>query len=143
MRKTPRRGYTACHESLTVCPRQHGATVVNELKELQGRIREFVRERDWEQFHSPKNLAMALIVEAGELVEQLQWLSEDESCNLPADKLQAVEEELADIFVYLLRITDRLDIDLLGATHRKMDANAAKYPADKVRGSSRKYSEYG
>jgi NTP pyrophosphatase (non-canonical NTP hydrolase) len=116
---------------------------VNELKELQGRIREFVRERDWEQFHSPKNLAMALIVEAGELVEQLQWLSEDESCNLPPEKLQAVEEELADIFVYLLRITDRLDIDLLGATHSKMNANADKYPADKVRGSSRKYSEYG
>jgi NTP pyrophosphatase (non-canonical NTP hydrolase) len=115
---------------------------VNELEELQGRIREFVRERDWEQFHSPKNLAMALIVEAGELVEQLQWLSEDESCNLPAEKLQAVEEELADIFVYLLRITDRLDIDLLAATHSKMNSNAAKYPADKVRGNSKKYTEY-
>jgi NTP pyrophosphatase (non-canonical NTP hydrolase) len=115
---------------------------VNELEELQGRIRAFVRERDWEQFHSPKNLAMALIVEAGELVEQLQWLTEDESCNLTPEKLQAVEEEVADIFVYLLRITDRLDIDLLAATRDKMNSNAAKYPVDRVRGSSRKYTDY-
>jgi NTP pyrophosphatase (non-canonical NTP hydrolase) len=115
---------------------------VNELEALQGRIREFVRERDWEQFHSPKNLAMALIVEAGELVEQLQWLTEDESCNLPAEKLQAVEEELADIFVYQLRITDRLDVDLLTAAHDKMRSNESKYPANTVRGSSKKYTEY-
>ena len=115
---------------------------MNELEELRIRIADFARERDWEQFHSPKNLSMALIVEAGELLEHFQWVKQSESFELPKDKLKAVEEELADILVYLVRIADRLGIDLISATHRKMKSNEAKYPADMVRGSARKYTEY-
>jgi len=115
---------------------------VNELEELRIRISNFAKERDWDQFHSPKNLSMALIVEAGELVEHFQWIKQSESRDLPKDKLAAVEEELADILVYLVRIADQLDIDLISAANRKMTSNAAKYPAEMVRGSSRKYTEY-
>lgn len=116
--------------------------MVNELEQLRLRISEFARERDWDQFHSPKNLAMALIVEAAELVEQFQWLKQSESRELSGEKLAAVEQELADILVYLVRIADQLGIDLLAAADRKIKSNAAKYPADKVRGSSKKYTEY-
>ena len=115
---------------------------MNELEELRIRIANFARERDWEQFHSPKNLSMALIVEAGELLEHFQWLKQSESFELPKDKLKAVEEELADILVYLVRIADQLGIDLISATNRKIKSNEAKYPADMVRGSARKYTEY-
>lgn len=115
---------------------------MSELEELRIRVSNFARERDWDQFHSPKNLSMALIVEAGELVEHFQWMKQSESRDLPKDKLTAVEEEVADILVYLVRIADQLDIDLVSAANRKMDSNAAKYPADLVRGSSRKYTEY-
>ena len=106
------------------------------------RVREFVELRDWEQFHSPKNLAMALIVEAGELVEHFQWLTENESDSLDSVKLCQVEQEMADVLVYLVRLADRLDVNLLAAAHRKLDLNELKYPADLVRGDSRKYSEY-
>jgi len=115
---------------------------VNELEELRIRIANFAKERDWDQFHSPKNLAMALIVEAGELLEHFQWLKQSESFELSEDKLEAVAEELADILVYLVRIADQLDIDLISATARKIESNESKYPADKVRGSARKYTEY-
>jgi len=115
---------------------------VNELEELRIRIADFARERDWDQFHSPKNLSMALIVEAGELLEHFQWLKQSESYELPKDKLQAVEEELADILVYLVRIADQLDIDLIAAASSKIKSNEDKYPADLVRGSARKYTEY-
>lgn len=115
---------------------------MNELEELRIRIADFARERDWDQFHSPKNLSMALIVEAGELLEHFQWLKQSESYELPKDKLQAVEEELADILVYLVRIADQLDIDLIAAANSKIKSNEAKYPADLVRGSARKYTEY-
>ena len=115
---------------------------MNQLEELRIRISNFAKERDWDQFHSPKNLSMALIVEAGELVEHFQWIKQSESFALPAEKLKAVEEELADIFVYLVRIADQLGIDLISASHRKIESNAAKYPAEMVRGSSRKYTEY-
>ena len=115
---------------------------MNELEQLKTKISEFARQRDWDQFHSPKNLSMALIVEAAELVEQFQWLKQSESRALAGEKLQAVEEELADILVYLVRIADQLDIDLLAATYRKISSNEAKYPVDKVRGSSKKYTEY-
>jgi NTP pyrophosphatase (non-canonical NTP hydrolase) len=115
---------------------------LNELEELRVLVSNFVKERDWEQFHSPKNLSMALIVEAAELVEHFQWLTQSESHQLPEDKLEAVEEELADILVYLVRIADQLDIDLNRAARNKMRSNGAKYPAEMVRGSSRKYTEY-
>lgn len=112
------------------------------LEALRDRLRGFVRERDWEQFHSPKNLAMAMIVEAAELVEHFQWATEQESRALPEEKRAEVEQEIADTFVYLLRLSDVLGIDLIDATHRKMDINAKKYPADKVRGRNDKYTAY-
>ena len=114
----------------------------NPLELLQQRLREFARERDWEQFHSPKNLSMALIAEAAELVEHFQWLTEEQSAQLPDEKLREVEQELADVFLYLLRIADKLKVDLLAAAAQKIDLNARKYPADQVRGSSKKYTEY-
>mgnify|MGYP003403874557 FL=1 len=113
-----------------------------DLGELRERLRRFARERDWEQFHSPKNLAMALIAEAAELVEHFQWLTEEQSSALPDGARAKVADELADVLVYLVRIADRLDIDLLAATAAKLAQNEAKYPAAKVRGSPRKYSEY-
>jgi dCTP diphosphatase len=114
---------------------------VRDLDDLRQRLREFARDRDWEQFHSPKNLAMAMIVEAGELVEHFQWLTESQSQSLDAAKREQVEQEIADVFLYLVRLADRLGIDLLDAAVRKMALNASKYPADKVRGSARKYNE--
>ncbi len=115
---------------------------MSDLEELRERINNFANERDWNQFHSPKNLSMALIVEAGELVEHFQWLKESESYDLSKEKLAAVEEEIADIFVYLIRIAHQLDIDLIGAAKKKIELNESKYPAEKVRGSARKYTEY-
>ena len=114
----------------------------NPLELLQQRLREFARERDWDQFHSPKNLSMALIAEAAELVEHFQWLTEEQSAQLPDEKLREVEQELADVFLYLLRIADKLNVDLLAAAAHKIDLNARKYPADQVRGSAKKYTEY-
>ncbi|GBG15192.1 nucleotide pyrophosphohydrolase [Novimethylophilus kurashikiensis] len=112
------------------------------LTELRDRLRGFVRERDWEQFHSPKNLAMAMIVEAAELVEHFQWSTEQESRELTDEQRIKVEQEIADTFVYLLRLSDVLGIDLIDAAHRKMDLNAKKYPADKARGRNDKYTAY-
>jgi NTP pyrophosphatase (non-canonical NTP hydrolase) len=114
---------------------------VNPLDDIKHRLREFAAERDWEQFHSPKNLAMALIVEAAELVEHFQWLTQGESQALPPDRLDAVAQELADIQIYLVRLADRLGIDLERAVDAKIALNARKYPADKVRGSAEKYNE--
>jgi dCTP diphosphatase len=108
------------------------------LEDLKERLRAFARERDWEQFHSPKNLAMALIVEAAELLEHFQWLTETQSRALDPEKREQVAQELADVFLYLVRLADRLDIDLLDAAQRKIAINAQKYPADKVRGSAKK-----
>lgn len=109
---------------------------------MRERVRDFVAERDWERFHSPKNLAMALSVEAAELVELFQWLTEEESNAPDPDRRRRVAEEMADVLWFLVRLSDRLDIDLLAAAEAKLAANAAKYPADQVRGSARKYSDY-
>ena len=114
----------------------------HDIDSLNERIRKFVEERDWEQYHSPKNLAMAMIVEAAELVEIFQWMTEQESYNLEPDQLRRVEEEIADVTVYLMRIADQLNINLYEAIDRKLDLNEKKYPADLVRGKSKKYSEY-
>lgn len=108
------------------------------IDKLKSQLREFARERDWEQFHSPKNLAMAMIVEAGELVEHFQWLSESQSKTLDPDKHEQVAQELADVLLYLIRLADCLGIDLMDAAQRKIAINAQKYPADKVRGSAKK-----
>jgi dCTP diphosphatase len=112
------------------------------LEHLRATINAFVAERDWAQFHTPKNLAMAMIVEAAELVEQFQWDTPQESQNLTPEKREAVAHELADTFVYLLRLAEVLDIDLIDASNKKIAINAIKYPADKAKGSNAKYTEY-
>ena len=111
------------------------------LEQIKIRLREFAAERDWDQFHSPKNLSMALIVEAAELVEHFQWLTEDQSQTLPAEKLAEVEQEIADIQIYLIRLADKLGVDMEKAVNAKIELNAKKYPADKVRGSAAKYND--
>ena len=116
--------------------------MMDRLQDLKERIRRFVEERDWDQYHSPKNLAMALIVETAELVEHFQWLTQEESRSLPPEKRSTVEAELADILIYLVRIADKLDIDLYHAAVEKLHRNADKYPAEKVRGLSKKYTDY-
>jgi dCTP diphosphatase len=115
---------------------------IKSLEALRDRLREFARERDWDQFHTPKNLSMALIAEAAELVEHFQWVEGDKSHLLEEKVRPAVEEEIADILIHLVRIADKLSIDLYNAAERKIAINARKYPADKVRGSARKYTEY-
>jgi NTP pyrophosphatase (non-canonical NTP hydrolase) len=112
------------------------------LDNLKSRLQAFAGERDWDRFHSPKNLSMALIAEAAELIEHFQWLTQEQSGSLPEDRLKEVAQELADILIYLIRIADKLDIDLIDAAHKKIDINAVKYPADAVKGSAKKYSEY-
>ena len=109
------------------------------LLELRDALRAFAAERDWDQFHSPRNLATALAVEAAELLEPFQWLTEEQSSNLPPEARAAVEEELADVLLYLVRLADKLDVDLEAAARAKIVRNAAKYPVEKSRGSSRKY----
>jgi NTP pyrophosphatase (non-canonical NTP hydrolase) len=111
------------------------------LLELRDRLREFAAERDWEQFHSPKNLAIALSVEVAELLERFQWLSDDASQRLPAGEVAKIREELADVLLYLVRLADRLGVDLVAAAQDKIALNARKYPADKARGTSRKYTQ--
>lgn len=114
----------------------------HDLDKLAERQRVFAAERDWDQYHSPKNLSMALTVEAAELLEHFQWLTEQQSRDLPDEKKIAIEEEVADILLYLVRLSDQLGINIFDAAMRKIDANAAKYPAEQVRGSARKYTEY-
>ena len=106
-------------------------------------LRTFAAERDWQQYHSPKNLSMALAVEAAELMEHFQWLTEAQSETLPEAKLAAVREEIGDVLIYLVRLCDRLGVDPLQAAMDKVRANRRKYPADRVRGKADKYSEYG
>jgi NTP pyrophosphatase (non-canonical NTP hydrolase) len=115
---------------------------INSVEELRDRLRLFAAEREWDQFHTPKNLSMALIAEAAELVEHFQWVDGSSSHLLDEKVRPSVEEEIADIFIYLVRISDKLGIDLYAAAERKIAINARKYPADRVRGSARKYTEY-
>lgn len=112
------------------------------LETLRLRLAEFARERDWEQFHAPKNLAMALSVEVAELVEHFQWMTPEQSHALDSKKRAAVEEELADVLLYLVRLADQLNVDLWAAADRKIQINKNKYPVERVRGKSLKYTEY-
>lgn len=112
-----------------------------EIQALQASLRAFAAERDWEQFHSPKNLAAALTVEAAELLEHFQWLTDAQSRTLPTEKHAAVAEEIADVLLYLLQLADKLGIDPIEAAHRKLHVNARKYPVERARGNSKKYSE--
>lgn len=111
------------------------------LQELRDSLRQFAAERDWDQFHSPKNLAIALNVEAAELLEHFQWLPDTQTSALPPEKRAKVREELADVLLYLVRLADKLDVDLAVAAAEKIRINATKYPIHKARGSSKKYTE--
>ncbi len=112
------------------------------LEPLRERLAAFAANRDWDQFHSPKNLSMALIAEAAELVEHFQWRSEQQSAELDTTTHDAVALELADIFIYLIRIADKLDVNLIETAERKIAINESRYPVDKVKGSARRASEY-
>ena len=116
--------------------------MTDSLYDLSRQLAEFARARDWEQFHSPKTLSMALIAEAAELVEHFQWLSEEESECLPMEKFEEVRMELADIQIYLLRIAERLGVDLVAASQEKMVINEQRFPVDKVKGDARRAEEY-
>jgi NTP pyrophosphatase (non-canonical NTP hydrolase) len=113
-----------------------------EVSALQQAVARFVREREWERFHSPKNLAMALAGEVGELLELFQWLSEDESREVARNPAtaRAVRDEIADVLVYLVRLAAVLEVDLDEALRSKLAANAAKYPVALARGNASKYS---
>ena len=112
-----------------------------DLQQLQVELRKFAKDRDWDQFHSPKNLAAALSVEAAELLEHFQWLTEEQSKALSQDRLDKVGEEIADVLLYLVRLSDKLGIDPMEAAKRKIIRNAEKYPIDRAKGSIKKYTE--
>jgi len=112
------------------------------LPALAHRLRDFAAERDWDQFHSPKNLAMALVGEAGELAAEFQWMTEAQSQAPDPAQLARIRSEAADVLNYLVRLSDKLGIDLIAAANAKIEENARRYPAEKVRGSSKKYNEY-
>ena len=112
------------------------------LENIRQVLADFARRRDWDQFHSPKNLSMALIAEAAELVEHFQWLTEEQSKNPGPEKHGEIALELADILIFLVRIADKLGIDLLAAAEQKIEINEQRYPADKVRGKALRASEY-
>ena len=112
------------------------------MEDLRAAIAVFISERDWEQFHSPKNLAMALSVEVAEIVEHFQWLTEEQSRNLPPEKLAEVREEIGDVMIYLTELSDKLGIDPVEAAKAKLTINSHKYPAELVRGKASKYTEY-
>jgi NTP pyrophosphatase (non-canonical NTP hydrolase) len=112
-----------------------------DVEALQAALRKFALAREWEQFHSPKNLAAALSVESAELLEHFQWLTEEQSRDLSPDKRHLVAEELADVLLYTLQLADKLGIDPLDAAWKKLKVNEDKYPADRARGRSTKYTD--
>ena len=109
-----------------------------DIKEIQNNLAKFAEERDWDQFHSPKNLAMALTSEVGELNELFQWLTEELSKNVDNDEIR---QEIADIFIYILRLADKLNINIEDAVREKMEINAKKYPIDLAKGNATKYNK--
>ncbi|MCK5896816.1 MAG: nucleotide pyrophosphohydrolase [Cocleimonas sp.] len=112
-----------------------------DLEAIKQTLRDFAKERDWDQFHSPKNFSMALIVECAELVEHFQWLTDKQSKNLSAETLEEVSLEMADVMIYLIRLADTLEVDLLATVERKIVLNALKYPVEKSKGIAEKYTK--
>ena len=115
--------------------------MTDSLRELAEQLDRFALDRDWQQFHSPKNLASALVVEAGELLEQFQWLTEEQSRELAPERRDAVGAELADVLLYLVQLATALGLDPIAAAQAKLKLNEKKYPVDRARGNSRKYDE--
>lgn len=114
----------------------------NDLNILQTALRQFAEARDWAKFHSPKNLAVSLSLEAAEVLEHFQWLTEEQSCQLTEAQRAEVAQEIADVLLYLLQLSDKLGIDPLAAAREKLVLNAEKYPVDKARGNCKKYTEF-
>ena len=115
---------------------------MGELDQIRRKIRKFRDERDWMQFHNPKNLACSISIEANELLEHFQWCSPEQSLSVARKKKSEIAHEIADVAIYLIELADNLGIDLAEAIGVKLAHNSEKYPADKVRGSSKKYTEY-
>ncbi|MDE2293947.1 MAG: nucleotide pyrophosphohydrolase [Gammaproteobacteria bacterium] len=113
----------------------------DDIAALTVALRQFAKDRDWDPFHTPKNLASALIVEAGELLEHFQWLDRGATEDLSARQREAVAMEIADVFLYLIRLADKLEVDLIGVARRKLELNALKYPVALSRGTSKKYTD--
>jgi dCTP diphosphatase len=122
-------------------PENQPMTKPTEIITLAETLEQFARERDWNQFHTPKNLVMALSVEVAELMEEFQWLTEDQSSHLTAENLAKVKDEIGDVFNYLVRLSSKLDIDLIAAANDKIKKNAVKYPVEKAKGNAKKYTE--
>jgi NTP pyrophosphatase (non-canonical NTP hydrolase) len=116
-------------------------STTDSLHTLTKQLEQFAKDRDWQQFHSPKNLASALVVEAGELLEHFQWLTEEQSRALSPEKRDAVGAEVEDVLLYLIQLANALGIDPIAAAQAKLRLNAQKYPVDLARGSSKKYDE--
>jgi dCTP diphosphatase len=114
---------------------------MDRLDTLRARLAQFSAERDWDQFHNPKNLAMALVAESGELVEHFQWLTPEQAASLPRATLAEVELEIADVLLFLLRLCDKLGIDPIAAANKKLELNAQRYPVAKARGKATKYTK--
>ena len=112
-----------------------------DLKAYRDKIRKFADDRNWEKYHNPKNLSMALSGEVAELLEIFQWLEGEESRQLPAEDLQSAKEEIGDIMIYLIRIADKLNVDLEQAVNEKLEINAGKYPVDLSKGNATKYNK--
>ena len=127
-------------EKTSTCPRR--LDVDDPLRDLRSELRGFARERKWTKYHSPKNLAMALAVEAAELMEIFQWLSPGESRNLKSGTLERAEEEIGDVLIYIIRLADRLSISPVEAAKKKMEKNRTRYPVDKAKGNAKKYTEF-
>ena len=130
------------HPHLSPLPEGEEDKPKDSLEDLRGRLAAFAAERDWDQFHSPKNLSMALIAECAELIEHFQWMSEAQSKNLSSEKLEAVGHELADILIFLIRVADKLGVNLIEAANVKIGINEQRYPTERVRGSARRAEEY-
>lgn len=115
--------------------------MTDSLRDLAHELDRFATERDWQQFHSPKNLASALVVEAGELLEHFQWITEEQSRALTPEKRATVGAELADVLLYLIQLATALGIDPIAAAEAKLKLNALRYPVDRARGTNKKYDE--
>ena len=135
-------GLQDVHGPSTIINRAAPGREDSNVEELRVDVKAFIEERDWAQFHSPKNLAMALSVEVSEVVEHFQWLTEEQSRNLSAEKLAYVREEIGDVMIYLTDLADKLGLDPVEAARTKVAINKEKYPADLVRGNASKYTEY-
>jgi dCTP diphosphatase len=115
---------------------------MNDLTKIEKTLEEFAANRDWNQFHSPKNLSMALSVEVAELVEEFQWLTEEQSKKITPEKLTKVKDELGDVLIYLIRLASKLNIDLIAAANDKILLNEKKYPVEKAKGNAKKYTDF-